>query len=187
MTFARIRNFVIAAAALLALPAGAADRGVRLVAASIPMPDGVRLAAALYMPADLRLGGAVAPGETPPGSTTPNDYAWPGSWKFERDEAQQRSTVTWHGTASTSFPWGSFDHSEQLVYQVDDAHPAISAVMGEAESNERLADRVLSYRGHLAVISDATTSFYAYTRELLRDGVLVRTKTWREAIPRDLQ
>jgi hypothetical protein len=28
---------------------------------------------------------------------------------------------------------------------------------------------------------------YAYTRELLRDGTVVRTKTWRESIPRDLQ
>lgn len=125
--------------------------------------------------------------ETPSGITTPGDYAWPGSWKLERDEANERSTVTWHGTSTVHFPWGSFDHSEQLVYHVDDAHPAVSAVEGEAESIERLADRVLTYRGHLVVTSDATTFYYAYTRELLRDGVVVRTKTWQEAIPRDLQ
>src|SRR5579871_1234328 len=34
----------------------AADRGVRLVYTQIPMPDGVRLAATLYMPADLKPG-----------------------------------------------------------------------------------------------------------------------------------
>jgi uncharacterized protein len=35
---------------------GYRDRGVRLVEASIRMPDGVRLAATLYMPADLKAG-----------------------------------------------------------------------------------------------------------------------------------
>jgi len=125
--------------------------------------------------------------EMPPGVTTPNDYAWPGSWKLERDEANERSTVTWHGTSEVRFPWGSFEHSEQLVYHVADADPAVSAVEGDAESVETLADRVLTYRGHLAITSDATTFHYAYTRELLRNGTVLRTKTWAEVIPRDLQ
>jgi predicted acyl esterase len=125
--------------------------------------------------------------EVPPGITTPGDYAWPGSWKLERDEANERSTVTWHGTSAVRFPWGAFEHSEQLVYHVDDADPAVSAVEGDAESVEMLADRVLTYRGHLTVTSDASTFHYAYTRELLRNGAVVRTKTWQEVIPRDLQ
>ncbi|HWS67998.1 MAG TPA: CocE/NonD family hydrolase [Steroidobacteraceae bacterium] len=125
--------------------------------------------------------------EVPPGTTTPGDYAWPGSWKLERDEAKERSTVTWRGTSAVRFPWGAFEHSEQLVYHVDDADPAVSAVEGDAESIEMLADCVLTYRGHLTVTSDATTFHYAYTRELLRNGAVVRTKTWQEVIPRDLQ
>lgn len=66
-------------------------------------------------------------------------------------------------------------------------HPEISAVEGEGESIEKLSDRVLTYRGHLILKSDAKTFYYAYTRELLCGGVIVRTKTWREDIPRDLQ
>lgn len=131
--------------------------------------------------------GPLQPVDMPPGISTPGDYAWPGTWKLERDEANGRSTVTWHGTAAESFPWGSFDHSEQLVYHVDDERPADSAVEGEAETIERLGDRVLSYRGHLAITSDATMLHYAYTRELLRDGAVIRTRSWREEIPRDLQ
>jgi len=131
--------------------------------------------------------GAPEPSETPPGITTPGDYAWPGTWKVEHDIAQQRSTVTWHGTSAYRFPWGAVDHSEQIVYETDDAHPAISSALGEAETIEKVADRVLTYRGHLALTSDATTFYYSFTRELLRDGVVLRTKTWREAIPRDLQ
>jgi putative CocE/NonD family hydrolase len=66
----------------LALAGGtahSADRGVRLVQTTIPMPDGVMLAATLYMPADLR------PGERVPAlleylpyrkddDTAPDDY-----------------------------------------------------------------------------------------------------------------
>jgi len=35
---------------------------------------------------------------------------------------------------------------------------------------------VLTYRGHLRFTSDATTFHYDYTRELLRDGSVVRTR-----------
>jgi hypothetical protein len=85
------------------------------------------------------------------------------------------------------FPWGSLEHSEQLVYRIDDAHPEAAAVEGEAQSIERLKDRVLTYRGHLALTSDATTFHYEASRTLLRDGAVLRTRTWKEDIPRDLQ
>jgi hypothetical protein len=73
------------------------------------------------------------------------------------------------------------------VYHVDDARPAESAAEGEAESVEKLADRVLTYRGHLRLTSDAAALHYSYRRELLRDGVLLRTRSWQEDIQRDLQ
>ena len=127
------------------------------------------------------------PIETPPDITTTGDYAWPGTWNLERDEAAGRSTVTWRGASALQFPWGSYDHHEQIVYHVDDAHPADAAVEGDGESVEKLADRVLTYRGHLKFTSDATTFHYFYTRELLRDGSVVRTRSWHEDIPRDHQ
>ena len=127
------------------------------------------------------------PMEEPPDIATTGDSAWPGSWTLQRDEGKGLSTVTWSGTAAMHFPWGSFEHLEKLVYHVDDAHPDKAAVEGHGESVERLADRVLTYRGHLTLTSDATTFHYLYTRELLRDGSVVRTRTWREDIPRDLQ
>ena len=131
--------------------------------------------------------GAIEPSAEAPGISTPNDYAWPGTWTVERDIAHQSSVVNWHGTSSYQFPWGSVEHSEQIVYEAQDAQPAVSSARGEAETVEKLADRALTYRGHLSVTSDATTFHYTYTRELLRDGVVLRTKTWTEAIPRDLQ
>jgi len=131
---------------------------------------------------------ALEPIETPPGITEPGgDYAWPGAWKIERDETHGVSTVTWRGTSGMRFPWGSFEHSEQIVYHLEDAHPELASAQGEGESVEHLKDRVLTYRGHLSLTSDASTFHYAFTRELLRDGAVVRTRTWREDIPRDLQ
>jgi hypothetical protein len=116
---------------------------------------------------------APQPSEQLPGVSTPGgDYAWPGSWTLARDELRGETTVTWHGTSAMAFPWGSFERA---------------AVEGEAESIERLHDRVLTYRGQLELASDPTTFHYAAARSLWRDGLLLRTRTWQEDIPRDLQ
>src|SRR5208282_5858079 len=61
MTRHLIRTLLpVLVASLLALPSAGVsrptDRGVKLVRVSIPMPDGVQLAATLYMPGDLKPG-----------------------------------------------------------------------------------------------------------------------------------
>jgi predicted acyl esterase len=113
--------------------------------------------------------------------------AWPGEWTVLRDEGRQRSTVIWQGTTAVSYPWGRFDHSEKLTYDIDDAHPDTARVQGDSEYIQAVKDHVLTWRGRLDVTSDAQTFFYKYTRTLLRDGVIIRTKTWEEPIPRDHQ
>jgi predicted acyl esterase len=113
--------------------------------------------------------------------------AWPGEWTVLRDEARQRSTVVWQGSTAVSYPWGRFDHSEKLTYDVDDLHPDIARVQGDSEYIQALKEHVLTWRGRLEVSSDAHTFFYKYTRTLLRDGAVIRTRTWEEPIPRDHQ
>jgi putative CocE/NonD family hydrolase len=113
--------------------------------------------------------------------------AWPGTWTVLRDQVNQRSTVTWQGTAAVDYPWGRFDHSERLIYEIDDAHPELASVQGDSEYIQIAKDRVLTWRGRLDVSSDAHTFFYKYTRTLFKDGALAKTKTWQEAIPRDHQ
>lgn len=130
---------------------------------------------------------AAAPVETPEGTSTTGDYAWPGSWTLERDEITGRSIMNWIGKAAIRFPWGAYEHTEKLRYQVDDTHPEAATAVGEAETIEKLADRTLTYRGRLSQSGDATTWHYEYTRELLRDGKLVRARSWHADIPRDLQ
>ena len=132
---------------------------------------------------------APEPVEEPPGITGlgGGGAAWPGTWTVLRDEARQRSTVVWRGSTAVSYPWGRFDHSEKLTYDVDDAHPDVARVQGDSEYIQAVPEHVLIWRGRLDVSSDAQTFFYKYTRTLLRDGAVIRTRTWEEPIPRDHQ
>ena len=160
------------------------------------------------MTTSLELGGAsgsrvmlpVVPahGKVPPafGAVEPSEertdihsegFPWPGEWTAERDEARHKTTVHWSGKDSAEFPWGKQTDYEKLTYSTDDAHPEISSALGEAESIFALKDRELRWRGHLSVTSDARNFYYKYTRELLKDGQLIKTKTWQETIPRDHQ
>jgi uncharacterized protein len=127
--------------------------------------------------------------EEPPGikGVDGGGAAWPGEWTVLRDEARQRSTVIWKGSTATSYPWGRFDHSEKLTYDIDDAHPDQARVQGDSEYIQVVPGHVLTWRGRLDLTSDARTFFYKYTRTLLRDGVVMRTRTWEEPIPRDHQ
>jgi len=132
---------------------------------------------------------APEPVEEPPGieGVGGGGAAWPGEWTVLRDEGKQRSTVIWKGATAVSYPWGRFDHSEKLTYDIDDAHPDVARVQGDSEYIQAVKAHVLTWRGRLDVSSDAQTFFYKYTRTLLRDGVIIRTKTWEEPIPRDHQ
>lgn len=114
-------------------------------------------------------------------------YPWPGDWILQRDEGRQKTTVVWKGKSQTEYPWGKETDYEQLTYDAEDAHPATNSVRGEAESIYELKGRVLSWRGHLSVTSDEKNFFYKYTRELLKDGKMLKQKTWQEVIPRDHQ
>ena len=114
-------------------------------------------------------------------------FPWPGEWSVERDEARQKTTVHWKGKDRYTYPWGAQDDSESLTYEGDDAHPETCSVRGEAESVFALKGRTLIWHGHLSVTTDQKNFYYKYTRELLKDGQMIKTKTWEETIPRDHQ
>jgi len=115
------------------------------------------------------------------------DFPWPGEWTIERDEAKGKATVHWSGKAAAQYPWGNQNDYEKLTYQADDAHPESSSVLGEAKTVLRLHNRVLTWQGHLSVTTDEKNFYYKYTRELLKDGQMLKSKTWQETIPRDHQ
>ena len=114
-------------------------------------------------------------------------FPWPGEWTVERDEARLKTTVHWKGKDSSEYPWGKENDFESLTYEGDDTHPETSAVHGEAESIFALKGRTLVWRGHLSVTTDENNFYYRYTRELLKNGEMLKSKSWQETIPRDHQ
>jgi predicted acyl esterase len=114
-------------------------------------------------------------------------FPWPGEWLITRDEGQQKATVLWKGKAEEKYPWGDETDLEKLTYEIEDAHPETNVIQGEAETTLKLKDRVLVWSGRLTFTSDTRNFLYKYTRELRKDGVLIKTKTWEETIPRDFQ
>ena len=114
-------------------------------------------------------------------------FPWPGDWTVQRDEARQKTTVYWRGKDGYEYPWGTQKDLESLTYEADDAHPETSSVRGEAESIFTLKGRTLTWRGHLLVTTDQKNFYYKYTRELLKDGQMYRSRSWQETIPREYQ
>ena len=137
--------------------------------------------------------GTPAPEFSPPqpseerGDIKSEGFPWPGDWAVERDEVRQKTTVHWKGKDEYKYPWGTQNDFESLTYEGDDVHPEISSVRGEAESVFALKGRTLSWRGHLSVTTDQKNFYYKYARELLKDGEMLKSKTWEETIPRDHQ
>jgi predicted acyl esterase len=114
-------------------------------------------------------------------------FPWPGEWLVTRDEGRQKTTVLWKGKMGGQYPWGKETDLEKLSYEIEDSHPEVNVIQGEAQTTFELKGRVLVWSGHLSFSSDAKNFFYKYTRELRKDGALIKTKTWEETIPRDFQ
>jgi uncharacterized protein len=112
---------------------------------------------------------------------------WPGEWTMTRDEINRKTRVNWHGKSETQYPWGKETDYESLVYDAQDDHPEISSVQGEAKSVFELKGRVLTWQGHISVTTDQKNFYYKYARELLKDGAMIKQKTWEKTIPRDHQ
>ena len=114
------------------------------------------------------------------------DYLWPGSYATLPDE-NGHSRVVWQGASDTRYPWGRLHREEQLTYEVDNADPADASAVGDSVYAQTVGAHTLIWRGHLSVRSDQRHFYYRYTRELLRDGKRVMTRTWKETLARDHQ
>ncbi len=112
---------------------------------------------------------------------------WPGQWTICRDEVRDAVHGDWRGDSRSEYPWGTISAVEQLTYDVANAHPEAAVVTGDATTTITLPDRTLAFRARLEVTSDAARFHYTLKRELRKDGVLVREKSWQESIPRDNQ
>ena len=78
-------------------------------------------------------------------------------------------------------------HTDELRFEVQDAHPDIASAHGEGETDVDLPGRNLRWTDTLDVRSDKTNFYYKFRRQLRKNGQLIREKKWQETIPRDHQ
>jgi putative CocE/NonD family hydrolase len=112
---------------------------------------------------------------------------WPGNYHLERDAARGTTHITWAGKYRMTFPWGSEESHEEMIYDLEDAMPSDNSVRGEADFVVRVRDTVLTWRVHLLLRSDAHHFYYQFERELLKDGFQLRDRVWKATIIRDFQ
>lgn len=117
--------------------------------------------------------------------SSPSGYAEVSTVK--RDFRSGTTTVVLRNGGGGAYPWGSGSYSEIITYEGRDDRPDIASVSSEYERTFRLEGRLLTWQGLLLFRSDRSNFYYTYTRRLLRDGGLVREKTWEEVIERDHQ
>ena len=106
---------------------------------------------------------------------------------IERDVRNGSTRVTALNSGADQYPWGQSRFDEKIVHEVQDAHPELASVRGEYRMELKLKDRTLTFDSRVLFHSDLQNFYYVGTRRLLKDGTLVREKTWEDKIPRDHQ
>ena len=74
-----------------------------------------------------------------------------------------------------------------ITYDVADGDPAQSAMHGEAATAVKLQGRMLTWSVVLDLTSDQKNLYYGFQRKLTEGDKVVRSRSWTETIPRDLQ
>jgi predicted acyl esterase len=150
-------------------------------------PAGTRLALPVVPAADRKLRAPVF-GDVEPADDLEGSRSWgdvlPVRWTLVRDDRGVAS-ISWRGTAGNEFAWGRVIDEEYLRYEVDDDRPAEASARGEARTEVHLPDRLLIFSSVLDLDCDAESLRYRFTRELRRDGVLIRERSWERRFRRD--
>jgi uncharacterized protein len=122
-------------------------------------------------------------GESLPGVSYWGDVL-PVRWTLVRDD-KGTASISWRGTAGNEFGWGRMIDEEYLRYEVEDDDPANARARGEARTEVHLPDRLLIFSSALDLNGDAESLRYRFRRELRRDGVLIRERTWERRYRRE--
>jgi hypothetical protein len=116
---------------------------------------------------------------------TPSGYGEISS--VERNPRTGAAKVVATNDSAYRFPWGERYRTEVITHESNDNHPETSSVRGEYTTTVKLKDRTLRWESTVVWRSDARNFYYTGSRRLLNDGVVVREKSWDDAIPRDHQ
>jgi len=116
---------------------------------------------------------------------TPSGYGEISS--IDRNPREHSTRVTATNASGMRYPWGEERYTESFVHEAEDLHPEKTAVRGEYSTTVTLPDRTLRWEISIHFRSDRQNFYYTGVRRLLKDGVLLREKSWEKTIPRDNQ
>jgi putative CocE/NonD family hydrolase len=105
----------------------------------------------------------------------------------ERNPRTGAARVVATNNSAHRYPWGEQYETEVITHESNDNHPETTSVRGEYSTTVKLKDRTLRWESTVVWRSDRENFYYTGNRRLLKDGVLVRTKSWEDAIARDHQ
>jgi hypothetical protein len=76
-----------------------------------------------------------------------------------------------------------------VTYQVNDLNPAVASFFGEGEDKIHILkkNRLVTLKASIQILSDKHYFYTTVIRRLFENGKLIRTRTWKERIPRDFQ
>ena len=106
---------------------------------------------------------------------------------IEKNTRTKTTKIVATNTGATQYPWGKSTYREKITHQTQDDQPELTSMTGEHRITNELEDRTLTWEGKFLFQSDLENFYYTYTRRLLKDGKLVREKTWNDTLPRDFQ
>ncbi len=106
---------------------------------------------------------------------------------IEYNTASRSTRVEARNTGGTEYPSGTYRYLEQIAHEVGDDSPEVSSMTGDHTIELEIGGHTLVWEAELSFRSDYENFYYTYTRRLLRDGVLVRERTWEDTVRRDYQ
>jgi len=154
--------------------------------------DATRLLVPVVPPGEWPKPAFLAPGKDPtlPGFETLDAGTVSGYGEIssiDRNPQTRTTTVKATNASASRFPWGTERYRETIAHETNDNHPEATSVMGTYQMTVDLDDRTLAWESEMSFRSDLENFYYEYTRRLLRDGAVVREKSWEDTIPRDHQ
>lgn len=106
---------------------------------------------------------------------------------IDRNPQRHTTRVVATNASAARYPWGEERNTEKITHEADDLHPESTSVRGEYSTTVALKDQALTWESQVQMRSDRENFYFSSVRRLLKNGVLLREKTWNDTIPRDHQ
>ncbi len=113
---------------------------------------------------------------------------WPqGTYEYKRDLASGTVSVEWRGKGSYEVKGNRYDFTELNLYETNEKDPSRSRFLGEASDTIELPGRKITLLTNGEIVSDEKNFHLTFTRRIYENDKLLRSREWKESIPRDFQ